>query len=126
MSVIETKVSTEHDDFGEINVTIDVEVPDSLADAIEFFGGEEKAVTVLQQEVKRRRANAARPALRTAETELDQDGWNDMAQRIANSYAPGRRGFQGVEIDETELAAVAGGSQKDLAAFLAARGVKIS
>ncbi len=126
MSVIETKVSTEHEDFGPIKVTIDVEAPDTLAEAIEFFGGEEKTVTVLQQEVVRRRSNAARPALRTATTELDQEGWTEMAQRVANGYAPGRKGFQGVEIDEGDLAAVAGGSQEDLAAFLAARGVKIS
>ena len=126
MSLMEADVSTRHEDYGDIKVTIDVEVPDTLAEGIDFFGGEEKTVTVLQQEVKRRRVNAARPALRTASTELDEEGWTEMAQRIANGYAPGRKGFQGVDISTEDLAAVAGGSQEDLAAFLAARGVKIS
>lgn len=126
MSVVQTKVSTTHEDYGEIKVEIDIEVPDDLAGSIEFFGGEEKTVTVLQQEIIRRRANAARPVLRTATTELDQEGWTEMAQRVANGYAPGRKGFQGVEIDAEDLAAIAGGTTDDLAAFLAARGVKIS
>lgn len=125
MSMIEAKMSTEHEDYGEINVTFDVDVPDSLADAIEFFGGEEKAVTVLQQEVKRRRVNAARPALRTATTLLDQEGWDDMAGRIANDYQPGRKGGGGVSISAEDLADVSGGSTEDLMAFLVSRGVKI-
>lgn len=104
----------------EITVVLDVEVPESLTEAAseDFYGDEEKALAALQQDWQRRSVNAARPILRTSETQLD---WHTVAQNAADSYKPGRRGgFQAkVSLEDLEKY----DNVDDLRNFLASIGV---
>lgn len=134
MKQIEAEVTTTNKSLGgnpddpsthvEIAVTVQVEVPESFDEAIEFYGSEEKALVAIQEDVKRRKVNAARPVLRDAVQELD---WEAVAQQAVNDYTPGRRGGFGVQIsrDEVEEKATTG-SVEDLLAYLASKGAKIS
>lgn len=108
----------------EIDVEIELTVPDTIAEAAEFFEGEEKLVEVIQQEVVRRKSNAARPLLRDSEVVLD---WQSVAQQAAEAYQPGRKGgFQQPVVSATELEkAVTGGSVEDMLAYLKSQGVRI-
>lgn len=110
------------DDQNSINIEFDVEVPESVSEAVEFFGGEEKALDVLQQEVIRRKVNAARPAIRDAESELD---WVSVATQIASQYEPGRRGGFAPSLDKADVVAAASSSAEDLLALLASRGITL-
>ena len=112
-------LSTDNKTLGQkIEVNIDVTVPETLAEAAEFYKGEEELIKVVQQETVRRKINAARPILRDADTEMD---WVDVATQIAEQYEPGRRGgFQvGVSEDEVDSAE----SVEDLKALLASKGI---
>jgi len=118
----ETTIKTTNQTFGEIEVTIQCEVPENLQEASEFFEGEDKLLDVVQQEVVRRRANTARPVLRDAKTQLD---WPVVAQQAADAYTPGRKGgFQRPEVSATALESV--NSQDELLALLANAGVNIT
>lgn len=114
-------IKTKNETFGEIEVNVTAEVPETLAEAAEFYGGEDKLIESIQSDVARRRANAARPILRDADTELD---WQAVAQDAVDTYTPGRRGgFQGAKVSEEELKSA--GSVEDLVAMLKAKGYNI-
>ncbi len=114
-------VKTENKTFGKIEVQLEVSVPENVQEAAEFYGGEEKMIDAIQQDVARRRANAARPILRDSETKLD---WQKVAQEAASTYTPGRRGGFAPSIDESELRNV--GDMDSLIALLRSRGVNLS
>ena len=122
MTTATIDISTNNKNLGrDIEVTIEVEVPESWEEAVAFYGDEEKAIKAVQTDVARRRANAARPALRDATTEAD---FTALATKIAAEYQPGRRsGFGAVELSEDELNV---DSLEALKAVLIAKGVKIT
>lgn len=123
MTSVSIDVSTRNPNLDQdIEVTIEVEVPESWEEAVAFYGDEEKAIKAIQTDVARRRANAARPALRDATTQLD---FQALAQKVASEYQPGRRaGFGAAEVSEDELAGA--DSLDALKAILAAKGIKIT
>lgn len=86
----------------KVEVTVQAEVPENLQEAAEFYGDEEKLLDSIQGDVARRKANAARPLLRDAESVQD---WNSIAQQAVDQYQPGRRGGFGAAptIAEEEL-----------------------
>lgn len=127
----EVKVSTDNTGIngegGEkvpVSVEITVTVPESLAEASDFYGGESKLLDVIQAETVRRKINAARAMLRT-ETNPNTD-WAALATKVAESYTPGRRGgFQAPQISEDELASVAGDFDA-LMSLLQSRNVQVT
>lgn len=123
MATKEIKISTKNTNLGEdIEVNINVQVPDTLEEAAEFYGSEEKLIESIQTDVARRRANAARPLLRDAEEPMP---WETVAQQAADAYQPGRRGgFGAAAIDESELESVE--STDDLIALLRSKGIQIT
>lgn len=109
-------------DDGKLEVNLQIEVSDSIDEAVEFYGSEEKLLDAIQADQQQRRCNAARPVLRDAETELD---WQAVAQRVADDYAPGRKGgFGSVEVSSDAIDSAE--SMEDVKAILAAAGVKLS
>lgn len=125
MTTKEIKVATKNANLDQdIEVTLNVSVPETLEEAAEFYGGQDKLIESVQGDVARRRANAARPALRDAETVQD---WQTLAQGIADGYKPGeRRGGFGVAptIEQSALDNVT--STEDLIALLRAKGINIA
>ncbi len=116
------KLSTTNEVLGKIEASFEITVPESIAEASEFFDGEEKLLEAIQSDVQQRKLNAARPVLRDAESEMD---WNQVAHDVAESYSPGRRGgFGSVEVSEQELDSVT--SADELRALLAAKGIKVT
>lgn len=109
------KVSTTHEEFGEIEVHIDVNVPETVEEADEFYGSRDKTISALQSDVRTRVMNAVRPVLASATSELD---WQSVAQATANDYKPGRRGGPSISVSETE-----GLDADELRELLLARGV---
>lgn len=106
----------------EIKVSVEVEVPETLEEAANFYGSEEKLLDSIQTDVARRKSNAARPLLRDAEGIAD---WQVIAQQAVDSYTPGRRGgFGSVAVSEDELSSAT--SMSDLLALLRAKGIQIT
>jgi hypothetical protein len=105
-----------------IGVTIQAEVPETWEEAVSFYGGEEEGLKAVQQDIARRRSNAARPVLRDTETVLD---WVNVAQQAADSHKPGQRGgFRAAPtVDEAELRSAT--SMDDLLALLRAKGIQV-
>jgi len=117
------KLSTMNENLGmKVEAEFDLTVPESIEEALEFFGSEEKLLDSIQSDIQQRKLNAARPVLRDAETEMD---WAAVATQVAEGYTPGRRGgFGAVEVSEDELSNV--DSADALRALLAAKGIKIT
>jgi hypothetical protein len=105
-----------------IEVIIQAEVPETWEEAVSFYGGEEEGLKAVQQDIARRRSNAARPVLRDTETPLD---WINVAQQAADSHKPGQRGgFRAAPtVDEAELRSAS--SMDDLLALLRAKGIQV-
>lgn len=118
-----TNKAIDPDNPMDISVEIEITVPASLQEAIDFFGGEEKFLDMAQGEVQNRKLNTARPVLRDSTVVLD---WASVAQDAAESYEPGRRS-SGVEVSRDELAQIAAsGDVEALAALLASKGARIA
>lgn len=108
----------------EISCSLEVEVPENLQEASDFFDGEAKLLEVIQGEVVRRRVNAARAVIRDVENP-DTD-FAALAQSVADAYTPGRKGgFQAPSISQDELAEAAG-DMDALMALLQSRGAQIT
>ena len=129
MQTVEHKVSTTNKVLDpekpqKISVVCEYSVPESIDEAVDFFGGEEKLVDAIASDVARRKGNAARPSLRDSETALD---WQAVAQQIGEDYKPGRKGgFGKVQLSKTEAEeAAVSGDIDALLALLASRGVAI-
>jgi len=107
-----------------IKEEITITVPESVAEAAEFFGGEGKLLDVLQAETQRRKVNAARAVIRDIDN--PNTDFAALATQVAEAYTPGRRGgFQAPTVDQDELDAVSG-DMGALMALLQAKGVSIS
>lgn len=105
----------------EIEANFEITVPESLEEAIDFFGGEEKLLDAIQSDVQTRKINAARPALRDAEQEQD---WDQLAFQVAEQYQPGRRGgFKAVEVSGEDLESM---TPAEIQAMLVAKGVRVT
>lgn len=121
------KVSTENKKLGkEVSLDLEVTVPESLSEAQEFYGGEEKLLEVIQAETVRRKINAARAVIR--EVEDPNTDLQKLATDVAEDYTPGRRGgFQRVEVSRDELEEIATTRSIDeLLKFLEDRGARIT
>lgn len=103
-----------------IAVLVEVQVPESLAEAAEsqFYGSEAAVLDVLKDDTARIRTNAARPLLREADrSDFDFAG---VAQQAVDSYQAGRRGGFVPRVSEQEMEDI--DDIDELKAFLKRRG----
>ncbi len=123
MAQVAAEVSTRNQNL-ELDITAEFEatVSDSIDEALDWYGSEEMLLKAIQSDQVRRQKNAARPVLRDAEQEMD---WNVVAQRLASSYKPGRKGgFSAPEVEASALEQA--GSVEEMIELLRARGVNVT
>ena len=116
------EVSTKNARFGEIKVQVRVPLAPSVQDysSEDFYGSEEAVKKALDADWTRRKANSARPVLRDAETQMN---WQEIAQRTADSYKPGRRGGFTPTVDQDQLRQAT--SIDDVIRLLQEKGIQI-
>lgn len=118
------KVETENKNLKR-KIKVEVLVP--LAPSVtayageDFYASEEALKKAIDADWARRKANAARPILRDAESEMD---FQTVAQQAADSYKPGRRGgfAPTIELDVLKQAS----SIDDVIKLLQERGVQLT
>jgi hypothetical protein len=107
----------------EIKVNCNAEVPETIQEAAEFYGGEDKLIESIQSDVARRKSNAARPILRDATSTLN---WTTVAQQAIDTYQPGRRGGFGQPVTVDAAALASAGNMDELMALLRQSGVQFT
>lgn len=108
----------------DIEVNCEGTVSETMEEASEWYGGEEKLIKSIQADQLRRLANAARPLLRDSDTLQD---WQAIAQSAIDSYTPGQRGGRTTPtVDQQELENAQAGGMDAMLAYLRGRGIVIA